>query len=103
MVERFTNNVTYRVRDLVSAEQRQLTRDQFKVVELPARFGSPPDPNSSSLPRLLVAGDAAHVTPPMSEVADEAVDVPSDDEPPPLSTIDDEQQDPVPVAEELVP
>lgn len=34
-VERFASNVTYKVRDLVSAEPRQLRSDQLKVVKLP--------------------------------------------------------------------
>ena len=62
VVERSSKNVTYRVRDLVLAEQRQLTRDQFKVMELPSSFGAPADPNSSFLPRLPVSDDAVRVT-----------------------------------------
>ena len=42
------------------------------------------------------------VSAPASEVAEEVADVPCDDEPPPLSTLDDEQQDPLPVTEEPV-
>lgn len=44
-VKHFLNSVTYRVCDLVSAEQRQLTRKQFKVVELLFRFVFPSNPN----------------------------------------------------------
>lgn len=50
---RFSNNVTYRVHDSVSAEERQRTRDQFKVLKFLSRFKSPSDPNNPFLPRLL--------------------------------------------------
>ena len=33
--EQVTNGVTHSVRHLASTEQRQLTRDRFKVVDLP--------------------------------------------------------------------
>ena len=44
IAERFPNGKTYRVRDLGSEEERQLTRDQFKVVDLPPENRSTPEP-----------------------------------------------------------
>ena len=85
VVKRFSNNVTYRVRDLVSAEQRQLTRDQFKVVELPSSFGAPEDPNSPFLPRLLVSDDAVRVTVSAPDEADKVSGLSHDNVPLPLS------------------
>ena len=100
VVERFTNGITYRVRDLISAQQRQLTRDQFKVVDLPASFGGPPDPNAARLPRLIVhnSGDL----PTESAAAAEGVDLTAGSEratpPPPVSV--GEQQVHSPATEE---
>ena len=44
IAERFPNGKTYRVRDLGSEEERQLTRDQFKVVDLPPENRITPEP-----------------------------------------------------------
>ena len=100
VVERFSNNVTYRVRDLVSAEQRQLTRDQFKVVDLPARFGSPSDPNKSFLPRLVVADEAVHTLEAVPDAVEKAPDVSLEEVPPPPIEGNSGQQVSSPVAEE---
>lgn len=51
VVERFSNNTTYRVRHLVYAEERQVTRQQIKVIDVPEsphEYGGGP----SALPRL---------------------------------------------------
>ena len=92
VVERFTNGITYRVRDLVSAQQRQLTRDQFKVVDLPASVEGPPDPNSARLPRLVVNGSG--ILPTETAVASEGVDLIAGSEraTPPPSNSPGEQQ-----------
>ena len=100
VVERFSHNVTYRVRDLVSAEQRQLTRDQFKVVELPPRFEAPPGPNDSFLPRLIVSDEAVHVSESAPDEAHEALDVSLEDTPLPATEGNYEQQESSPVTEE---
>ena len=92
VVERYSNNVTYRVRDLVSAKQRQLTRDQFEVVELPSRFGSPNDPNKSFLPHLVVADEAVHTLEAVPDAVDEAPDVSLEEVPPPASGGNNGQQ-----------
>lgn len=48
ITERFANGKTYKARDLGSAEERQLTRDQFKVVDLPPPRSTPPEPQATS-------------------------------------------------------
>ena len=44
IAERFSNGKTYKVRDLGSEEERQLTRDQFKVVDIPPEGRTVPEP-----------------------------------------------------------
>ena len=56
VVERFSNGVTYRVRDLASAEQHQLMRDQFKVVDFPEVTGDGGLSETPRLPRLVIPG-----------------------------------------------
>ena len=46
LVERFLNGKTYRARDLGSDEERQLTRDQFKVVDIPPEPKPRPKPDT---------------------------------------------------------
>ena len=52
VVEQFVNGTTYRVRDLAFTEERQVTKDQFKVLDLP---GDLPDVETrpfAPLPRM---------------------------------------------------
>ena len=59
MVEQFSNGMTYMVRDLASAEQRQLTRDQFKMMDVPGPADDGGYQNVPLLPRLAIP-DAGH-------------------------------------------
>ena len=54
VVERLSNGVTYRLRDLESAEQRQLTRDRLKVVDFPDVTGDGGFSEAPGLPRLII-------------------------------------------------
>ena len=54
VVERFSNGVTYRVRDVACAEQLQLTRDQFKVADLPEVTDDGGLSETPRLPRLVI-------------------------------------------------
>ena len=54
VVERFLDGVTYRVRDLGSAEQLDLTRCQFKVVDLPEVTDDGGFLETPGLPRLVI-------------------------------------------------
>lgn len=49
VVERYANGITYRVRDVATNEERQVTRTQFKLLDLPHD-----EPAEPTLPRLLV-------------------------------------------------
>ena len=62
--EQFFNGVTYRMQDLASAEQRQVMRDQFKVIDLPGADGDGIYQDVPELPRLVIP-DVGH--PPVKE------------------------------------
>lgn len=102
VVGRFFYGVTRRVYDLVSAEQRQVTRDQLEVVELPLRYGVPSDSDNLFLPRIIVPDDATQVAIASPDEADEKTDISYDDVPPPPSGGDCEQQVFATVMEELL-
>ena len=92
VVERFTNDITYRVRDLASAEQRQVTRDQMKVIDLPAPQGDEEGGSVPPLPRLATQGKSAEAA---TNAASDAIEVADEDtEPQALS----EPHEPDPVA-----
>ena len=59
VLEQFSNGATYRVRDLASAQQRQLTRDQVKVIDLSGTAGDGIYQDVSGLPRLVIP-DVGH-------------------------------------------
>ena len=51
-MERFTNGKTYRVRDLGSEQERQVTREQVKVWDIPPAWGKEKEQRANELPRL---------------------------------------------------
>ena len=60
IAERFPNGKTYKVRDLGSEEERQLTRDQVKVVDIPPKGRTVPElavPQGAALRDLRDEGD----------------------------------------------
>lgn len=51
-VERFINGEAYRVRDLSSGQERQVTREQLKVMDVPSEWEKAKEPWLTVLPRL---------------------------------------------------
>ena len=52
VVERFTNGKTYRVRDLSSEQERQVSREQLKVLDVPSEWKKEKEPWLTVLPRM---------------------------------------------------
>ena len=52
VVERFTNGKTYRVRDLTTEQERQVARDQIKVLDIPSAWGEKESEVEKPLPRV---------------------------------------------------
>ena len=53
VVERFTNGKTYRVRDLGTEQERQITRKQIKVLDVPAAWKAPDEKEKQKLPHCV--------------------------------------------------
>lgn len=110
VIERFTNGVTYRVRDLHQGVPRQVTRAQMQVVDIPGKDDDLPE--ERNLKRVIVPSgtndeirltaveereanepDPAEGEPPLSP--DVTEELPVEEAPPPLQECTDEPEPPV--------
>ena len=63
VVERFTNGKTYRIRDMGTEQERQVARDQIKVLDVPSMWKKDAEPWAQNLPKLghVELGEAVSV------------------------------------------
>ena len=63
VVERFTHGKTYRIRDLGTEQERQITRDQIKVLDIPQAWKKDAEPWVRALAKLghVELGEAVSV------------------------------------------
>ena len=82
VVERFTNGKTYWVRDLATEQERQVTRDQIKVLDVPSAWEGRGNEVGRTLPRVsrveLGEGVIAHQPVRAGEASKEVIELPSE-------------------------